>query len=137
MDAANDFSYLMTSSWKASDLPRDRLAKMTLHLALKRPDHNRFIVDSLVLPRKQGCSSAEEMLQVAARFLAACASSNNQIPPVGVSFDGATNNTAVNKIFLGLVPEQEMLRLPFFEWCELQKLPREVSFWPFAQPVPT
>ena len=133
MDAANDFSYLMTSSWKASDLPRDRLAKMTLHLALKRPDHNRFIVDSLVLPRKQGCSSAEEMLQVAARFLAACASSNNQIPPVGVSFDGATNNTAVNKIFLGLVPEQEMLRLPFFEWCELQKLPREVSFWPFAQ----
>ncbi|CAE7188268.1 unnamed protein product [Symbiodinium sp. CCMP2456] len=84
-DAANDYSYLMTSDWKASDLPRDRLAKMTLHLALKRPDHNRFVVDSLVLPRKQGCSSTEEMLQVAARFLAACASSNNQIPPVGIT----------------------------------------------------
>ena len=72
---------------------KDKQARCTLHFALTRPDSNRWVVDALVLPRRQGQASAPELLRLAARFLQSATDCNGQVPPTGVAIDACSART--------------------------------------------
>ena len=131
-DPQDDWSYLRTADYSAADLPEEKKARLTLHLCLKRPDNNRFVLDACTLRRKQGQASSLEMLHLVDRFLLSATTCNGGIPPLGIAFDGATVNSKICRAFSGLLPESDFANMPFFGSCRIERFP-DLRFWPFGQ----
>ena len=78
-NAEEDYSYLPTTEYKISELPADKMVRLTLHMCLHRTDSCRFIFDVAVLPRPPGATDANTLLSMVATTLDACARVNNGI----------------------------------------------------------
>ena len=95
----------------------------------------RFVLDAAVMPRRQGQASAWEMANLVGQFLRSATIANGDIPPLGVSYDACTANSAVSAAFVGLMPEADMSKLAFFDQCRIQLPCSEIKFWPYGQLV--
>ncbi|CAE7395576.1 FEN1, partial [Symbiodinium sp. CCMP2456] len=71
--------YLDADQWAEQTLDQERLAKLTLHYVIARPDHRRWGFDTCTLPRKPKDSSAEEMLQLCGQYLSTVCGSGRKI----------------------------------------------------------
>ena len=133
-DPAEDFSYLLCSKQPAmAELPKSKLARLTLHIGLKRVDNARYVFDIVAVPRPPGVADAAELLSMVAVSLEACTKVNNDVPPIGASHDGASNNVLLNRVQVGL-ETKKMRELPFFRECEVEDVDESrCPFWPYKQ----
>ena len=113
-----------------SQLPVEKLAKLSLSVVLKRPDSNKWCMDICLVPRPAGIASAQEMLAIVADCLQACTDAHGQIPPWGTVCDAATCNRRLVKAFLGQVPLEDLREHAFFRKCSVQY--PDYKFWPYG-----
>ena len=129
-DADKDMSLLDPDEHDRTKLPREKLAKLALHIGMARTDCTRFVFDICVLPRPQGVGSAEETLDVVARVFHECTEASGR-PPNGLAFDGGSNNAKLLQTFLGLLEPEKMQSLPFFSQCSVKQIPK-LPCWGFG-----
>ena len=124
-----DFSVLPTNVHKEESLPKDRLAKLALHVCVLRTDSIRFVYDLCVLPRPPGVGSSMETLEVVARVLHEVTVAGG-LPPNGLAFDGGSNNAQLLHCFLGQLDGGVQTSLPFFSECVIDNSFQDLAFWP-------
>ena len=125
-----DLSILVPQQWKEKKLGKQHLAKLGLHAVVQRPDCASFQWDVMMLPKKPGVSSADEMLSIVATLLDRLTTASGGVSPTGVAFDGGTPNSKINQIFLALLDRSTMDALPFFSSCQVHY--PDWSFWAFG-----
>ena len=128
-DQRDCWHYLDAETWAEQTVEQGRLARLTLHFVISRPDHPRWGFDTCTLPRKPKEASAEEMLQLCGQYLDIVTKAAGGLPPQSVAFDGATSNNLLNRCLLGLV--EDMSQIPFFKHCQLENMP--LKFWPYRR----
>ena len=84
--------------------PVDKLCKLSLHCVMKHPATKRFTLEICCLPRPPTATGMDTFL-VLDNIFAEASLPNNDVPPLGCAFDGATINGAINRMFLGLATE--------------------------------
>ncbi|CAE7315496.1 unnamed protein product [Symbiodinium sp. CCMP2592] len=132
-DPAEDFSYIKASDRQISDLPPERLARLTLHLALHRADNSAHVFDLAVLPRPQGQADSQTLLRFVASALDSCARVNNGVPVIGASHDGASVNSMLNRCQSGLESEDVLRNFPFFRDCVVEPMAPQLPCFPYKQ----
>ena len=129
-DPAKDMSLLDPDEHDRTKLPREKLAKLALHIGMSRRDCTRYMFDICVLPRPPGVGSAEETLDVIAHVFHECTEASGR-PPNGLAFDGGSNNVRVLQAFLGQLDDEKMQSLPFFRHCCIKSIPN-LPCWGFG-----
>ena len=116
----------------AKSLPKDRLAKMSLHYILSRSDSYEQSFDMMLIPFKpQGKDKSENQLNCLGQLLLALSKANRDTPPLGASWDGGSTNVLTAQVMLAQVSLADMAGYPFFEECQAQYVP-ELKHFPFG-----
>ena len=122
-----DFSF-MPASLSQSELPEDKLSRMSVHYGFSRADSNRHFFEVDMIPRCPRKGSASESKAGAAATLAefgavmlAATKANHGLPPSSGAMDGGGANSYINNCLLGVLPD-ELMHVPFFDQCQKQNL---------------
>ena len=68
--AEDQWHYLDANQWAEAGVPPEKLAKLSLHFVVTRPDNPRFCLDTCMLPRApRQRTSADEMLELCGSYL--------------------------------------------------------------------
>ena len=68
--AEDQWHYLDANQWAEAGVPPEKLAKLSLHFVVTRPDNPRFCLDTCMLPRApRQRTSADEMLELCGTYL--------------------------------------------------------------------
>ena len=119
----SDLSFVDAKKVVLRDLPQDKASKLTLSFVVSCTDSNRHTFDVCMIPRTRGDGKAEKVLHLLGRVLLAGANANNQLPLLGVSFDGGGCNSAINACLLGLMEESQLTTVPFWNQCQFEGVP--------------
>lgn len=113
------------------DLPPENLSKLSVHYAVTCVDDNAHMYCVDLVPRgprdpnNAGSSDtsarAPLTLDEMGAVLKAMTQANTGIPPAGGSWDGGGANSWVNAAFLGLLPDENLAKAPFFSECSKKK----------------
>ena len=99
--AADDYSILDAADHTKDDLrdlPKERLARLALRIAVQRRDSMQWLFDVCTVPRPPGIASALETLQLVSRVLQQATQAGG-MPPNGLACDGGSNNSKLLGIF--------------------------------------
>ena len=129
-DPSKDWSCLEAQKQPLAELPKEHLAKTSLHFVAHRVDCTRYVFELCCLPTRTVIGSSDVMLSLLAQILDAATESCADCPPAGVAFDGATSNVRMLKFFVGLLPGAEWESLPFFNSCRIHY--PKYKYWPFG-----
>ena len=118
----------------ASELPVEKLSRLTVHFVFSRADSNKQIYQVDMIPRKPKVKGSDEVVGGARQtfyeygwLLRVATSCNSGIPPIGGAWDSGTPNSQINSAFLGLLPGSGM-EVPFFNQCTKQQ-PLKIPMW--------
>ena len=125
-----DWSCVCPQQHQLSTLPKERMARTSLHFVAHRPQSNKFVFECCCLPTRAVISCSQTMLQLLSQFLDIVTEANAGVPPNSCSFDGCTANSRILRLFLGLLPRDEWQHLDFFKHCEVQFPP--YRYWPYG-----
>lgn len=124
-----DNSFLTRAQFQ--ETTEDDLSRLSQRYIVSRIDTNQhlYCVDAIPRPVKAlglKANSASSVFVEMGRCLENACKANQDMPPIGVSYDGGTSHTLINKAFLGLMKDSEMEDVPFFRHCKVKaiSLPR-------------
>ena len=122
-DPEQDKSFLDVKQMR--ETPETKLARLTQHYIVSKCDTNGQTFCINILPRPQKAAEVDEIgadwvFQELGQMLEAACQSNNDMPPISLGYDAATNHSTVNRAFAGLVGASAMKNVPFFKLCEVK-----------------
>ena len=110
-------------------LPSEHLSKMTMHFIISRSDTFQQSFDVMCFPVKpRATDKAEHQLDCLGQILRKLTEKNDNIPPLGASFDGGGTNLLTGRAFLAQLSKDEMARFEFFRDCDQVFLPEARFF---------
>ncbi|CAE7389123.1 unnamed protein product, partial [Symbiodinium microadriaticum] len=111
------------------NLPSEHLARMTLHFIVSRSDSFQQTFDVMCFPVKpKATAKAEHQLSCLGKILLRMTENNDNIPPLGASFDGGATNLLTGRAFLAQLSRDEMAGFEFFRDCDKVFLPEAKYF---------
>ena len=129
-ESGEDWSCLSPDEHPLSTLPKERMARTSLHFVAHRPQCTKFVFECCCLPTRNVIGSSHTMLELLGQFFDVVTEANAGKCPHSVAFDGCTSNSRILHLFVGLLPEEEWKHLAFFKHCEVHA--PSFRFWPYG-----
>ena len=132
-EGGEDWSCLLPEQHPLSTLPKEHMARTSLHFVTHRVDCTKYVFECCCLPTRTVIGSSETTLHLLSRFLDIVTEANAGKCPQSCAFDGCTSNAKIVRLFVGLLPEAEWKHLDFFRHCQV--VYPELRFWPYGHVV--
>ncbi|CAE7039867.1 abcB2 [Symbiodinium sp. CCMP2592] len=113
--------------------PESDLAKMTISVLVTRADSNSYAMDMDLVPCFQGKDGGKAgmFLEIVGQAMMSLTRACSNIPPLSVSYDNGSSNALLNNCLLGLLQPSDLVGIPFFSGCTVNKVGR-IPMFPFG-----